>query len=265
MKGNIRFQKLSIFIAVMAMATLSCKSVAGFNPFATPTPTATATFTPTPTFTPSSTPSSTLAPSATLTPEPANIKTEIQSDGSTLFIDHNNNYQLILPKNWIVIPFDKDGFAAVLAEIAKDSPNLADAAKVFQGLDPNIFRLVALNTDPKFLVNSFASNLNITAIDNSVLSAMPLSFVTGALEESFKQQGITVLTTGLNSIANEQGVEIEYVDMEQTIKGEKAAQRAMVFQANKKLIILTFSTAKQTSADLFKEGDLIGGSVKLLP
>jgi len=39
MKGNIRFQKLSVFIAILVLTTLSCKSVAGFNPFATPTPT----------------------------------------------------------------------------------------------------------------------------------------------------------------------------------------------------------------------------------
>jgi len=265
MKRYMRFQKLGFFIAILALITLSCQGVAGFNPFATPTPTATATFTPTPTFTPSPTPSSTPTPTITPTPEPTGVQTEIQSDGSTLFIDHDNKYQLILPKGWTVIPFDKDSFSAVLDDIAKDNPNLAESAKIFKDLDPSIFRLVALNTNPKFLVNNFASNLNITAIDNSVLSAMPLSFVTGALEESFKQQGITVLTTGVNTIDNEQGVEIEYVDMEQTIKGEKAAQRAIVFQSNKKLIILTFSTAKQMSQDIFKEGDLIAGSIKLLP
>src|SRR6266508_6408975 len=103
MNRNKVVQRFSILIVIVTFAILSCSGVADIsNLFATETPTPTNTFTPTSTFTPSPTPAPTQTPSPT--PLPTGINIEEQSDGSTLFIDYDNKYQLVLPSDWLIIP-----------------------------------------------------------------------------------------------------------------------------------------------------------------
>src|SRR5512139_1309782 len=106
MTQNKHPQKSVIFLTVLVLTILSCQGIGGFNPFATTTPSPTATFTPSPTFTPSQTPTRTQTPSPV--PLPTGVTTEEQSDGSTLFVDYDNQYQLNIPKTWFLIPLSSD-------------------------------------------------------------------------------------------------------------------------------------------------------------
>ena len=262
---SIRRQVIVASTLVLALTLPSCSGVSAFpNLFATETPTPTNTFTPTPTptLTPSPTSTSTSTPSPT--PAPTGIGVDQQIDGSTLFTDYDNKYRLMLPDDWLVIPFRKDAFAEAVNKLAKENPQLAAAAEAFQNMDPSMFRLVAINTNAKYLKNRFASNLNITAYGDPILSSMPLSFVTGALEEQFKQSGIKVVTKGVNIIENSRGVDVEYIDTEQTAAGSKIVQRVLVFQTKDKLVMIAITTLPQFSKDVFAEGDIIGGSIELL-
>lgn len=255
---NKSSRSLMILVMLLVLTSISC-GVSSLPFLATETPTSTATFTPSPTLTPSSTP--TLTPTAT--PLPTGVQTEEQADGSTLFNDYDNKYQLVLPKEWVVIPFDQDELGVLVDELSKDNPKFEDAAAAFKNLDPDVFRLVALNQDKKYFESGAVPNVNITAIENDVLSAMPLSFVVGALEESFKQGGTKVVSEGVNTIDNLNGVEIEYLDIEQEANGLKIAQRLLVFQSNGKLILVTLTAPVDFKADVFASGDLIGASIEL--
>ena len=183
----------------------------GLSFLGTETPKPTNTFTLTPTFTPSPTSTPTQTPSSTPTPLPTGVKAEEQSDGSTLFIDYDNKFQLVLPADWIVIPVEKDDFSAALDQLAEDNPSLDDSVQAFKDTDPSVFQMAALNQNPDFLVNGLAANMNITAVENKLLSGMPLAFVTGALEETFKQQGAKVITEEVNTLENAYDVEIEFI------------------------------------------------------
>lgn len=253
--------KLEFFILILALVSISC-GVSNIPFLATETPTPTITFTPSPTFTPSSTPTST--PTFTPTPLPTGITSEQQADGSTLFIDYDNAYQLTLPPDWIIIPIAQDTLAVYLDELAKDNPNLVASAEAFKDLDPNVLRMAALNTNMKYFVNGSASNITIAAIEDATLSALPLSFISGALEESFTGQGINVLTTGVNTVENDHNVEIEYMDVEQDVNGNKAQQRIVLFKTSNKLILLTITTVPQFKDEIFQISDEIGASVEFL-
>ncbi len=112
-------------------------------------------------------------------------------------------------------------------------------------------------------MNTFASNLNITAYADQLLGSMPLEFVTGALEEQFQKNGIKVLTNGVNVVENSHGINIEYIDTERTVKGSKIVQRVLVFQSNQKLVMIAFTTLPQFSKDVSSEGHVIGSSIAL--
>jgi hypothetical protein len=258
---NKAVRVLSIVVMLLALTSISC-GVSNLPFLATETPTPTMTFTPSPTSTPSSTPTPTIVPSAT--PQPTGVHNDKQEDGSTLFSDYDNKYQLMLMEEWVAIPFDQGELGALVDQLSKDNPKFKDAAAAFRNLDPDVFRLVALNQNKKYFETGAVPNMNITALDNNILSTMPLAFVTGALEESFKKNGMKVVSEGVNIIDNPNGVEIEFLDIEQEVNGIKVAQRIIVFQSNGKLIMITLTSPENFKEEVFTFADAIGASVKLI-
>jgi hypothetical protein len=84
------------------------------------------------------------------------------------------------------------------------------------------------------------------------------------LEQSFQQQGMKVLTTGVNTIENANGVEIEYIDVEQALTGKRVLQHVNVFHSASKLIIITVTTLQEFKDEVFQMGDQIGTSIAFL-
>jgi hypothetical protein len=251
MNRNKGIQKFSLLIAVLVLTGLSCQGVAGFNPFATATPTPTLTFTPSPTVTPSPIPSPTPSP----VPLPTGVTTQEQADGSTLFIDYDNQYQLNLPATWLVIPLSSDDIADILKEVSEKNPAFEDTAKLWAQLDPDVIRVVAVNEDKKYISNGYATNITVTAIEEKLLSSMPLDFVTGAMEESLKQQGATLVPNQELAAKNAHGVEIGSFEYQQTTPTASGATvqvhaKALVFQAGNKLIMIQLAVPKQFAKEL---------------
>lgn len=155
MKKSTTQQIVCIFAGFLALAALSCSGAAHVaDLFATDTPTPTNTFTPTPTptQTPSPTPTSTStpSPSPSPTPRPAGVKADEQGNGTTLVTDFDNHYQYSLPENWkVAFTSQKDSQQAAQAD-ANTSPGSSDFAEQFKDLDPDIFRLAAINIDRRY-------------------------------------------------------------------------------------------------------------------
>jgi len=86
-------KKLFIFlIGLILLTLLSCQAAANLpNPFATAIPSSTPTFTPSPTSSP------TLTAAYTPTPPPTGTTKEKQTDGTTVFTDYDNQYELVFP------------------------------------------------------------------------------------------------------------------------------------------------------------------------
>lgn len=256
--------KLVLFLGIIALTGISCGVADIGNIFVTETSTPTSTYTPTSTFTPSPTFTSTPTITPTSKPLPTGVTSEEQTDGSTLFVDYDNKFQLTLPSGWIVIPLDQDGLAEMLDNVSQSNPDLADTAQAFRDLDADVFRMAALYTDRKLLSSGFGTNITVTSFKDETMSSMPLSFVTGLLEQSFVDSGNKVLTQGVNTIENDNGIEVEYLDVEQSSNGVKVVQRMVVFQTQDALIVVTITVPAQFKDDVLFVGDSIGGSVEFL-
>ena len=267
MAKNKGFQTLGYFMALLALAMLSCQGIGGFNPFATETPTPTLTFTPTSTFTPSPTPTATRTP--TPTPLPTGVKTEDQPDGSILFSDYDNNYLMSLPEDWFVLPLSAEDFADILNEMAQENPEIKDIAEAFKQLDPNVIRVVALNKNSDYLFNGFSTNITVTAIEDKLMSSMPLDFVTGAVEESLKQQGATPVSNHELATKNANGLEVGVIEFDQTAPTATGANvqvrsKAAIFQSKGKMIMVQLTTPQQFAEELLPVLDQITDSIKLI-
>jgi hypothetical protein len=269
MKKPTISQIVCIFAGILALAALSCSGAADVsNLFATDTPTPTLTFTPSPTSTPSPTATSTQTPFPSPTPAPSGSEMEEQADGSTLFTDYDNGYQLTLPTGWINLPLSSKDLADILESVSEENPDFQAAAETLKNLDPDVIRVMAFHKNPKYNVNGLTTNLVVMAIDDSIMSAMPMDFVTGTLEESITQQGGQLLSPDNNIITNDNDVQIGSFEFKQTTPTALGTTvpvrvKAIVFHAADKLIMIQLTTPEQYGEEFSPVMDQITNSVKL--
>lgn len=269
MKQKNTMRALGLFVAFLTLTAISCQGVAGLNPFSTETPTPTLTYTPSPTSTPSPTPTQTATQTSSPTPLPTGAITEEQSDGSTLFVDYDNRFQFNIPGAWFVIPLSSEDIGSIMTNVSEENPQFKDIAAAFAQLDPDVIRVIAVNEDTKYMVNGFSTNLMVTAVEDKLLSAMPLDFVTGAVEESLEQAGATIISGQELAADNANGVEIGSLEFQQnapTITGAtiQAQSKILIFHSNGKLIMIQLSTPKQFTQEVFPVLEEILDTVKLM-
>lgn len=257
------------FLSILLLTSLACGVGDIPNLFATETPTPTATFTPTATSTPSPTPTATPTRTPTPTPLPTGVETETLADGSTLFTDYDNQFQLTLPKDWFVIPLSSGDMAELLAQMAEENPDLKETAEAFKALDPNLIRVVSIHKSSNYLFNGFSTNITVTAVEDQLLSALPLEFVIGALEESMKQNGTIVLSSDSATTENANGVahgSLDYQQRSPTATGAQIQVRSklFVFQSAGKLIMVQLATPQQFAEELLPDLDAVVDTIELL-
>jgi hypothetical protein len=265
MKHKNGIQTFSLLVAILALATLACQGGAGLGPLATETPTPTLTFTPSPTFTPNPTATETLLP----TPLPTGAITEEQSDGSTLFTDYDNNFQFSIPEAWLVIPLSSADLNDILAGLSEENPELKEIAATFAQLDPDVIRVMAMNKDMKYSVDGFSTNLTVTAIEDKLMSAMPMDFVTGAVEESLKQGGATIVPNETLAADNANGVEVGVLEFQKTTPtatgaSVQAHSKLLIFNAGAKMIMIQLTAPKQLAGEILPTLDQILDTIRLL-
>jgi hypothetical protein len=269
MKQNSNIQRLSLFVAILALATLACQGAAGLNPFATETPIPTLTFTPSPTSTPSPTATQTATQTPSPTPLPTGATTEEQADGSTLFIDYDNQFQFNIPEAWFVLPLSSDDISTIMNNLSQENPQFKDIAAAFAQLDPDVIRVIAVNEDTKYMANGFSTNLTVTAVEDKLMSSMPMDMVTGVMEETLKGGGATIISKQELATDNANGLEIGFLEFEQTaptVTGTniQAQSKMLIFHSAGKLIIIQLATPKQFAEEILPVLDQIRDTVRLL-
>ena len=241
MQQHKAFLQFQLFTGILVLAMLSCSGLSNVSTlFATDTPTPTSTFTPSPTLTPSPTSTPTQTPSPSPTPMPTGVKADEQANGSTHIIDYDNHYQYILPENWKVVFTSQKDLKDAMQSQAGTDPDLADMEEQFKELDPDIFRLAALNVDRKYVNLGSPTLLTANAYEDAIASSMPMAFVTAMIEDNILKDA---RSTDWEVINNGNGVEVGIVTGENTFRFDdglniNVEQIVIAFQANKKLIVI---------------------------
>ncbi len=267
MKQSKKWIAFTALIMTLALPALACGTSDITNLFATETPTPTQTFTPSPTSTPSPTPTQTQTPSPT--PVPTGVDIKEQANGSTLFIDYDNHFQVALPGGWFVLPLSSDDINKLMDKMAEQNPDLKDTADAFKRLDPDVIRVIAINEDSKYISQGFSSNITITAIEDKMLSSLPIPFVTGALEGQLEQQGAKIIEQTELTATSKSGVEVGLMEFKQTAPTStgakiKAQARVLVFQVNGKLIMIQLTTMEKHAEELFPMMEDIAASIEII-
>ena len=269
MKQSKKLIAFTALILTLALPALACGTSDITNLFATETPTPTQTFTPSPTSTPSATPTATQTQTPSPTPVPTGVEIKEQTDGTTLFTDYDNHFQIALPSGWFVLPLSSDDINKMMDNMAKKNPDLKDTADAFKQLDPDVIRIIAVPEETKYIQKGFATNLTVMALKDKLLSSMPVAFVTGALESQLETNGAKVIHGDEVVITNANGVEIGIIEFKQTAQtatGAKVAAQArlLVFQVKDALINIQLTMPQQFTGELSPLLDAVADSIKIL-
>ncbi len=252
---------LAPLLLALSLAGLSCSAAARLpNPFASPTPTATATFTPSPI--PSPTPTFTPSP----TPPPNGIETESLPGGETLVKDYDYQYELHLPPDWIVLPLTKEDLVRALDQAAREHPQMEKTASAFRQMDPTVLRLIAMNKNAKYTVNSYPTFLAISAVSNPIAASLPMAAVTAMIEDNiFSGSTDTTWEVKTSSHAVEVGiVQGSYQAATRTGRHVDVVEKVVAFQSNKKLIMVEILTPKETAEQILPSADQILDTIQRL-
>jgi hypothetical protein len=142
-------------------------------------------------------------------------------------------------------------------------------AETFKQLDPNVIRIMAVNENPEYILNGYSTNLSVIAIEDKIMSSMPLEFVTGALEESLKQGGAQLISNNNPVQANANGVEIGVIDFQQTTPTAtgstvQARSKIIFFQTIDKVIMVQLAAPQQFADELWSVLDETSESIELI-
>jgi hypothetical protein len=200
---------------------------------------------------------------------PTGVETQEQSDGSTVFTDYDNKFEITLPAGWFILPLSAEDIGDIMDRASTENPDLQKAVEAFKQLNPDVIRVIAINEDSKFIYRDFSTNLSVTALQNELLSQMPVAFVTGVLESQLEKGGATIVPVENLVITNSNGVEIGLLEFKQSAPTTSGAtitaqSRVLVFQTGHALINIQLATPEQFTGELFPVLDEIAASIKVL-
>jgi hypothetical protein len=243
--NTVKFAKPSVFlILVLSLGALTCKGVAGFTePFTTDTPIPSATLTDTPT------PSPTLPPTITPTKPPSGTMKHAQPDGSTLFTDYDNKYELVFPAGWTAVTLTQDDINSMLTLASKNNPEFGSIVNMLQNLDPATFRIFAFDFRPGHLVNGVTVNIGVTCQANTLLDGTTLQNTLDATVQTLPQilSGAQVLSSKVTK--NGTGIPIGVIELNMTFKNIKGAkvpayEQLVIFKLPDVVVEITLATPR---------------------
>lgn len=192
--------RVHLLLMVLTCASLACQA-GGLVPslFATVTPTPTVT--PSPTVTPIAT--------ATVTPPPTSIpgdvSLEVQADGSTFFTDTKAGFSLLITSTWVCIPANVDDLTPYVEQASENNPQFSQAFSMLQNVDPNILRIMAMDTNMDHYKDNYVPNFSVIALKDPLGAKMPLKNTVQMMGDSIKSQfpGIGLLNSGIEQVSSD--------------------------------------------------------------
>ena len=245
MKSQV-LHALAILITA-SIATSSCSAVVH------PTPGPTATSTPAP------------RPTATPGPPPATgIFIQQLPDGSSLVTDMDHRYQFALGSDWQAFAPTSEGWAAVLADMPYDFPEITQLKDQAERLGPDIFRLFALNVAPQNGSAGHIPVLEVLATPASDGNCIPVDFNITRARKGLDEQGIEA---DAQFARNSHGVEIATLRVMESMDLEfySGYYTTIAFNSAPSIIAVGMTAPPEIASQVLPEMEALTDTVELLP
>lgn len=260
------FYILAVILIALVSTSLSCTQVTNLfataTPTATNTPTKTATPSPTSTATRTSTPTAT--PTHTLTPTLLpHTQFEDLEDGSTVLIDNEFGYQIVLPPKWAPLDLSSGDVEKALETGADAFPDMEEFFKeAVKNLDAEFIRFTAVLIDTEYIKGEFFPNMNV-ALDKNI--KIKVEDYLALLEEYLPRVVPSLEIIGTEIVTNNNDVEIGILESKLTLEGRIMVQQQMIFRSSTALLVVTITATADQVEKLAGQYEAILQSIELLP
>ena len=265
MMKNKGMYKTGLFILLLAFASISC-GAANLPFLATKTPTPTSTLTPSPTITssPSATPTNT--PTSTPTPPPSGRIKKEQSDGSTLFIDYDGNYQITIPPEWLLVIAQKEDIDELLEAFPSDSDFIPFIEGIRDSQDETL-RAFIFNFDN--ISEDYTPNINIGYQAGGLMSRMTTDEIVDTFINVLPAiiPDLNIVDSGITNTSS--GIEVGFLkatwelELANGLRME-IRQKQVYINNGEGVITITLSEDRNAQVELEAEFDRIINSLQLL-
>jgi hypothetical protein len=251
----LRFSLLLMMLACVSLACQASGSVPSFLAPATPIPSITPQ-PPTATSLPTSTPS-------------LDISLEPQVDGSSLFTDPKTGFSLLIPSTWVGIPANVDDITPYVEQVSENNPQFSEALSMLQKIDPNILRVMVLDSNIDHYTGNYVPNFTVLATKDPRSTKMSLKSWVKLMEISVKSQfpQANMLNSGVEQVSS--GFSYGYIELQIPFNGPgggiiKVYQKQAFFPVQDYLVVMTLSAHPSKHDDVLLEFNEIIKTVQRL-
>jgi hypothetical protein len=119
-----------------------------------------------------STSTSTPAPTETPTPQANQSQSMLtkQEDGSMLFADKRAGYEIKLPAGWLAVRVNEQEYLDAFSLVEAANTNIQQSLLSVQAEDPNVFRLLAIDTQAAHIQNEFVTDMRFVLDEQKTIS-----------------------------------------------------------------------------------------------
>lgn len=219
--------------------------------------TATATATPTETPLPSSTPTE-VPPTSTPTQEPypksGSVLKKMDESG-TLYQDYTGGYEIHIPAEWLALRPSEQEYTQAWSLPVASHPAVRNSLQQMQSLDPNLYRLFALDIREGHYDNGFVTNINFVLSLESEAS-LEETFAQSVLDLPEAVPGTVITASGLSQ--TETGIPFGMIESEREIQNAdeepiQLYQKQVIFTVNARALVITFTSTTAFKDEVIEE------------
>ncbi|HNK62475.1 MAG TPA: hypothetical protein PKL78_06845 [Anaerolineales bacterium] len=128
---------------------------------------------------------------------------DTNADGDTAFTDLLGKYSLVVPRQWVTFRRNAPEFDIISTLPEAENPAIQRSLETIRSLDPNIFRLFALDMNEEHIESGFVTNINVlwdAQQEMSLADGTQLEKLAATLPDSMN--GAKVLVTEIRPTKN---------------------------------------------------------------
>jgi hypothetical protein len=237
-------------------------------------------------------PMSTLPPSSDITFTPTSAPVEEpappasssqstltkQEDGSTLFVDERAGYEIAMPAGWLTVRISEQEYLDSFWLDEAANTHIQQALLNVQFEDPNVLRLLALDTQPAHVQNEFVTNIrfvldeqkNISLSSDADLQAIAAGIPASA--EVFRFEVTSVIfrfeVTSVKIVTSASGIQFGEIDTKSSFTNSTGVevgiyQKRVFFNSKAGTQSIIFTSATNMEESLLPVFDSMLETIKI--
>jgi hypothetical protein len=179
-------------------------------------------------------------------------------DGSMLFTDPKTGFSLLIPSTWAGIPANVDDITLYVEQASENNPQFSNALSMLQKIDPNILRVMALDSNIDHYTGNYVPNFIVLATKDPRSTKMSLKSWVKLMGISIKSQfpQANILNSGVEQVSSD--FSYGYIELEIPVNGPggavvKVFQKQAFFPVQDYLVVMTLSAHSSNYDDALLE------------